>query len=118
MESIDLNCSFCLQPAVDVESLIAGPGIYICDQCVGLCQTILENKPSSRAPTPVTAWDDKSDEEMLAGLPKVAMVAAQVDQSLKSWVLELRDRSVTWGRIGEALGVTRQSAWGRFSEEP
>jgi ATP-dependent Clp protease ATP-binding subunit ClpX len=29
----------------------------------------------------------------------------------------LRERGVTWARIGEALGMTRQSAWERFSGE-
>ena len=30
-----LNCSFCLRPQRQVQRLIAGPGVYICDDCVG-----------------------------------------------------------------------------------
>ncbi len=47
----DQHCSFCGRHHNDVNRLIAGPnGIFICDQCVGICYRILgeeENKPSS-----------------------------------------------------------------------
>lgn len=35
------NCSFCGKPHTDVVKLIAGPGIYICDDCVVICCEIL-----------------------------------------------------------------------------
>ena len=47
----------------------------------------------------------------------MAQVGAQVEANLKEWVTRLRDRGVTWARIGTALQMTRQSAWGRFSGE-
>lgn len=34
-----------------------------------------------------------------------------------AWVHRLRDRGVTWTRIGEALGMARRSAWERFSAQ-
>jgi biotin operon repressor len=34
---------------------------------------------------------------------------------LQTVVEELRGREVSWARIGEALGISRQSAWERFS---
>ncbi|MBU2462066.1 ATP-dependent Clp protease ATP-binding subunit ClpX [bacterium] len=40
----NLYCSFCAKPKEEVKTLIAGPGIYICNECVDLCNTILENK--------------------------------------------------------------------------
>jgi ATP-dependent Clp protease ATP-binding subunit ClpX len=36
-----IRCSFCGKQQNDVKSLIAGPGVYICDQCVELCQGII-----------------------------------------------------------------------------
>jgi len=30
-------CSFCSKPPKQVSALVAGPHVYICDQCVGLC---------------------------------------------------------------------------------
>lgn len=36
------TCSFCGRPASEVKHLIAGPGVYICDQCVGICETMMD----------------------------------------------------------------------------
>ena len=42
------RCSFCGKGKGQVEKLIAGPGVYICNECVGLCREIIE---SERAPS-------------------------------------------------------------------
>lgn len=39
-------CSFCGKEQNDVKRLIAGPGVFICDECVELCNTILEEDES------------------------------------------------------------------------
>jgi hypothetical protein len=44
-------------------------------------------------------------------------VVSQVDAALRNHVGMLRDRGVSWTRIGEALGVSKQAAWERFSGE-
>ena len=36
-----LKCSFCGKPQHQVIKLIAGPGVYICDQCIDLCNQII-----------------------------------------------------------------------------
>lgn len=41
-------CSFCGRSEEDVEKLISGPSIYICDNCIRLCTSILEKKPAPR----------------------------------------------------------------------
>jgi hypothetical protein len=58
-----------------------------------------------------------SDEDLLLHLPKVAAASGQVERHLTSCVRQARTRGITWTRIGEALGMTRQSAWERFSGE-
>ena len=40
-----LHCSFCNEPQDQVTKLIAGPGVYICDRCITLCQQILHDLP-------------------------------------------------------------------------
>lgn len=45
----NLYCSFCGRSKEEIETLIAGPGIYICNECVGLCNTILKNKEKEAA---------------------------------------------------------------------
>ena len=45
-----LKCSFCGKPQNKVRKLIAGPGVYICDECIGICSSILEEELDMRAP--------------------------------------------------------------------
>ena len=40
----NIRCSFCGQPQESVKKIIAGPGVYICDECVNLCNGIIENE--------------------------------------------------------------------------
>ncbi|MGI6703783.1 MAG: ATP-dependent Clp protease ATP-binding subunit ClpX [Clostridia bacterium] len=39
-----LRCSFCGKNQEQVKRLIAGPGVYICDECIDLCQEIIEEE--------------------------------------------------------------------------
>jgi ClpX C4-type zinc finger protein len=114
-----LHCSFCAKREDEVQRLVAGPGVYICDGCVGLCTEILADLP----PGPVgriSPWEGMTDEDVLAHLPRIAAVSGQVDASLAQWVEVARGHGLSWSRIGEALGMARQSAWKRFAgpEQP
>ena len=40
----EICCSFCGKPQNFAKRLIAGPGVYICDSCVELCLSILEDE--------------------------------------------------------------------------
>ena len=37
----DLHCSFCGKGQEEVKKLIAGPSVYICDECIELCNDII-----------------------------------------------------------------------------
>lgn len=108
-----LYCSFCRKDEHTVAKLIGGPGVYICDACVELCNKILAGKsvPS------FAGWETLSDDDLLVTLCPAAVALENVEGTLKQHVIQLRGRGVTWTRIGEALGVTRQAAWERFSGE-
>ena len=41
-----LKCSFCGKTQKQVKKLIAGPGVYICDECIDLCNEIIEEELS------------------------------------------------------------------------
>lgn len=43
-EETKLKCSFCGKTQNQVHKLIAGPGVYICDQCIELCSEIIEEE--------------------------------------------------------------------------
>jgi len=43
-EKKQLKCSFCGKPQEQVKRLVAGPGVYICDECIELCSEIIEEE--------------------------------------------------------------------------
>ena len=108
-----LCCSFCNKDKEAVAKLVAGPGVYICDECVGLCNLIIAEAPAPE----FGAWNERPDDELLTGLVKVQAVVSQADAAVHDYVDVLRSRGISWTRIGEALGVTKQAAWERFSGE-
>jgi hypothetical protein len=110
------HCSFCGKAAAEVGKIIAGPGIYICDQCVAACNDILAAGAGPSQPE-IPEWGSMSDEEILRALPRIDAVGTQVELGLRRRVADLRARGVSWARIGAALGITRQSAWERFADE-
>jgi ATP-dependent Clp protease ATP-binding subunit ClpX len=63
-----LKCSFCGKSQKQVKKLIAGPGVYICDECIDLCNEIIEEELAE-------AGDVKLDE-----LPKPAEIHDFLDQ--------------------------------------
>ena len=57
--TVNLSCSFCGKSQREVRKLIAGPTVYICDECIKLCNDIIaeendreESKPQVSLPTP------------------------------------------------------------------
>jgi ATP-dependent Clp protease ATP-binding subunit ClpX len=111
-----LYCSFCGKSQHEVKKLIAGPAVFICDACVALCNKVIADTTD---PTPSPAkidWPENVPTENLLGLLKAQEktyeeVAARLQRSIDI----LRKREVSWQQIGDALGVSRQAAWERFS---
>lgn len=50
-----LKCSFCGKSQKQVKKLIAGPGVYICDECIDLCNEIIEEELSDSSEM---SWDE------------------------------------------------------------
>lgn len=108
-------CSFCGKPHSQVARLVGGPGVYICDACVGLCNGILADE-SNQAPAPGwKGWESMSDDDLLASLRGTLTSVEHVREGLQARIDELRRREVSWARIGDVLGMSRQAAWERFS---
>ena len=105
------SCSFCTKSQKQVKKLIAGPGVYICDECVGLCDTILEQELTE----PKAAVGNRSVDELLADLPALAHTASLVEEDLARRVRRLRELGVDWPAIGAALGVDASDARSRFA---
>ncbi len=112
-------CSFCFKPNTEVERLVAGPAVYVCNECVDLCCQIIAATPEGRVSgARLMPWDHaQTVDAALAHLPNVARAQAQVEESLLGWVLRARKLGATWAQVGDALGIARQSAWERFAAE-
>ena len=115
-EDVVASCSFCHKAHNEVERLVAGPGAYICNECVDLCRQIIASPPS--LPQGLTSWEQDLDlNGVLASLPRMAAAGAQVESNLARYVRRARQLGAAWAAIGTSMGMTRQSAWERFSGE-
>ena len=47
-----VRCSFCGKTQDQVEKMISGPGVYICNECVDLCMDIVEGTPTAKKTVP------------------------------------------------------------------
>ena len=70
-DSRQLTCSFCGKPQDQVRRLVAGPGVYICDECIALCEDIIREE---------FAADERAEEYELAELPKPKEIAETLAQ--------------------------------------
>ncbi|AZS43601.1 MULTISPECIES: ATP-dependent Clp protease ATP-binding subunit ClpX [Microbacterium] len=68
-ESADLfKCSFCGKSQKQVQQLIAGPGVYICDECVELCNEIIEERMAESGDGEVKDFDLPKPREIFSFL--------------------------------------------------
>lgn len=88
-----LKCSFCGKSQDQVRKLIAGPGVYICDECIDLCNEILDEelidsqgnpRPSSEASRKSAQPSKKSSKPAptLATIPKPQEIKHFLDQQV------------------------------------
>ena len=77
-----LYCSFCGKSQNDVRKLIAGPSVFICDECVDLCNDIIreeildQEQPESEDYLPTPKEIRAALEEYVIGQPRAKMVLA------------------------------------------
>jgi hypothetical protein len=108
-----LHCSFCGKSQHQVEKLIAGPFVFVCNECVALCADIVAGKPVPETGSfkPL----ERPTEQLMSLMGSVNYGADGARDFLQQIVDTLRGREVSWADIGDQLGVSRQSAWERFS---
>lgn len=108
-----LYCSFCYKTHYQVKKLISGPAnIFICDECVELCNEIIAGRPISTKPP---STEELPTERLLERLEAIEDTVQGKGNQLQQSVDLLRSRRVSWAVIGAALGVSRQAAWERFT---
>ncbi|MCU0523639.1 MAG: ATP-dependent protease ATP-binding subunit ClpX [Elainella sp. Prado103] len=85
-----LKCSFCGKSQEQVRKLIAGPGVYICDECVDLCNEILDEElfdsggavpqPSARRDNPAEKRPVRSSNFSMNQIPKPREIKKHLDE--------------------------------------
>jgi ATP-dependent Clp protease ATP-binding subunit ClpX len=111
------RCSFCGKSQEEVKTLVAGPGVFICDECVQLCQAIIDKRPATPATQEVPNSllpENAPAEILLKTLAGYNGAFERVDAGMQDIVDILREREVSWAMIGQSLAVSRQAAWKRF----
>ncbi len=78
-EKGQLKCSFCGKAQEQVRKLVAGPGVYICDECIELCNEIIEEEIGEEG------------DFSLVDLPK----PQEIKQSLDQYVIDQEDAKKT-----------------------
>src|ERR1700733_5971995 len=108
------RCSFCGKSQTEVKTLVAGPGVFICDECVQLCQVVIAKKAEPQEAPGSLLPDNAPTEKLLNTLAGYNGAFESVDAAMQDIVDILRDREVSWAAIGQVLAVSRQAAWKRF----
>ncbi len=95
LDERQLRCSFCGKPQEQVRRLIAGPNVYICNECIDLCQEIIEEE-----------FID-SEEYSLDDLP----IPAEIKETLDDYVIEQE-------RAKKVLAVAVYNHYKRINKKP
>jgi ATP-dependent Clp protease ATP-binding subunit ClpX len=87
-----LKCSFCGKSQDQVRKLIAGPGVYICDECIDLCNEILDeelvegqghgSRPTAEANRKTAQRKAPKPAPTLASIPKPQQIKTFLDQQV------------------------------------
>jgi hypothetical protein len=102
-----LGCHFCGKSQRQVMKLIAGPGVYICDECVGICNEILDEElPAAPCAHPTATTHQR-----------IAKWRRWIDGTIKSNVSTMQLRRDTWIEVSKIVEENDQlpvSYWWEF----
>ena len=116
-EEVIASCSFCGKGNTEVKTVVAGPGVFICNECVDLSVTIVaataEITSEESARLRALALD-RPAQDILNMLPGLARSAALAEAELARWVGRLRHRGTDWQQIADVLDTSADDARQRF----
>src|ERR687898_524583 len=102
-ESADLfKCSFCGKSQKQVQQLIAGPGVYICDECVELCNEIIEERMAESSSGVVSDFDLPKPREIFSFLEEYVVGQEAAKRALSVAVYNHYKRIRAHGTIQSA----------------
>jgi ATP-dependent Clp protease ATP-binding subunit ClpX len=109
-----LKCSFCGKSQEQVRKLIAGPGVYICDECVDLCNEILDEElfDSAGSPQPVPNRRDQPQEKRKTRTTPITMGQIPKPREIK---LHLDEHVVGQNEAKKVLSVAVYNHYKRLT---
>jgi hypothetical protein len=105
-----LHCSFCGKSSHDVRALIAGPSAYICDECVGLCDDIVEHQNVLRLMKVDEGGEDQAEgypalwaylSDRSVGQLRAYLIGVEKDLARRREQIALMDRLIERGPAGQ-----------------
>ena len=120
-----LKCSFCGKSQEQVRKLIAGPGVYICDECVDLCNEILDEElfdSNAAAPQPVPRTEQPQKRRKAANIslnqmPKPREIKKHLDEHVIGQDEAKKVLSVAVYNHYKRLSYTQARASGKIGAE-
>ncbi len=89
----NLRCSFCGKNENEVEKLVAGPSVYICDTCVRIATDIIDNSPPQGPESRSSIWGERvrSFLRVVRGIFQRASATERSGTSLTKWTGNIAD---------------------------
>lgn len=106
----DFNCSFCGRSHRDAATMISGPAVFICDECVGLCVDILVGRSADGGPR--LAHGVEVAAKMRADLDAAEAAARAAEKRTRGYEAAIKILGDANTRALEAIGgITHRCTW-------
>ena len=103
-----LKCSFCGKSQKQVKKLIAGPGVYICDECIDLCNEIIEEELSESSDL---KWDELPKPREIYEFLDQYVIGQDTAKKALSVAVYNHYKRVQAGETGKPRPRRRTSSW-------
>jgi hypothetical protein len=107
-----LKCSFCHKTQQEVKKIIAGSGVYICDECIAVCVDIIGCEDGIRA-----SFFGERRLRDYRQIPLAKLVALLPDTASVTDLIEILPNFGNEAKLREELGALRRKMEGRADEK-
>ena len=106
----DFNCSFCGRSHRDAATMISGPAVFICDECVGLCVDVLVGRSADGGPR--LSHGVEVAAKMRADLDAAEAAARAAEKRARDYEAAIKILGDANTRALEAIGgITHRCTW-------